>query len=146
MSEPGRVRYPFLAFRFEVQLDELTVGGFSECGGLRLRTEFQDVVEGGLNTHVHKLPVRTAQTDLRLSRGVADRVLWDWYAGVVGGTVRRRGGAILLRSADGGDVLAKWVFQRALPVSWDGPELAAERSQVAVETFELAHEGLIRTR
>ena len=93
MSELGSRTYPFPGFRFEVRLDAVPVGGFSECGGLRLHTEIQDFAEGGLNTHVHKLPVRITQSDITLRRGVADRVLWDWYAELAGGVVRREGPA-----------------------------------------------------
>jgi phage tail-like protein len=146
MSELGTRTYPFLGFRFEVRLDALSVGGFSECGGLRLHTEIQDFTEGGLNTHVHKLPVRITQSDITLRRGVADRALWDWYAELAGGIVRRRGGAILVRDLGGTDVAAEWRFSRALPVTWIGPELDAAQSRVAVETIELAHEGLERRR
>jgi phage tail-like protein len=146
MAELGKPRYPFAAFRFEIRLNELVVAGFSECGGLELRTEFQEFAEGGMNTFVHKLPGRTTQSDLRLRRGVADRVLWDWYAELVKGTVRRRDGAILVRSIDGAEVVAEWQFRRALPVKWVGPELDAAQSRIAVETIELAHEGLDRRR
>lgn len=146
MPELGKSRYPFAAFRFEVRLDELPVAGFSECGGLELRTAFEEVAEGGQNDFVRKLPGRTTQSDLRLRRGIADRVLWDWYVALVGGKVTRRNGAVMLRSADGSAVVAEWRFRRALPVSWAGPELDAEQSRIAVETIELAHEGLDRRR
>ncbi|MCP2257180.1 conserved hypothetical phage tail region protein [Streptoalloteichus tenebrarius] len=144
MVELGRSRYPFVAFRFEVRVDEITVAGFSECGGLRMETEVQDYAEGGVNTYVHKLPVRTRQSNIQLRRGVADRVLWDWYGELAKGLVRRRNGTILVHDADGSRVVASWHFRRAFPVSWTGPELDATRNQVAVETIELAHEGLER--
>lgn len=95
---------------------------------------------------MHKLPIRVTQSDITLRRGVADRVLWDWYAELAGGTVRRRGGAILVRDPGGTAVVAEWRFQRALPVTWIGPELDAAQSRVAVESIELAHEGLDRRR
>ena len=50
---------PFVAFRFEVNLDGLAVAGFSECSGLQWETEIQDYNEGGLNTYVRKFPTRT---------------------------------------------------------------------------------------
>ena len=146
MPELGKPHLPFTAFRFEVRLDDLAVAGFSECGGLELRTAFEQVAEGGQNDFVRKLPGRTTQSDLRLRRGIADRALWDWYAALVAGAVTRRGGAVVLRSEDGSAVLAEWRFRRALPVSWVGPELDAAQSRVAVETIELAHEGLDRRR
>lgn len=56
MAESGDRQDPFLAFRFEVRLDDLSVAGFSECSGLQLEIEPQDYLEGGLNTFVRKFP------------------------------------------------------------------------------------------
>jgi phage tail-like protein len=144
VAEVARRADPFVAFRFEVRVDDLPLGGFSECGGLQLETEVMDYAEGGLNTHLHKLPVRTKQSPIRLKRGVVDRVLWDWYADLVGGLVVRRNGSILVHDPSGATVVAQWQFRRAYPVKWIGPELNATQNQVAVETIELVHEGLER--
>ena len=35
-----------------------------------------------------------------------------------------------------------WVFKRGLPLQWAGPTLNASQSAVAIETMEIAHEGL----
>jgi phage tail-like protein len=145
MAEVARRADPFVAFRYRVRVDGLpSLGGFSECGGLLLETEVMDYAEGGLNTHLHKLPVRTKQSPIRLKRGVVDRQLWAWYAELVGGLVVRRNGSILVYDADGEKVRAHWHFRRAYPVKWIGPELNATQNQLAVETVELVHEGLER--
>jgi phage tail-like protein len=145
VAEVARRVEPFLGFRFEVRVDDLPLGGFSECGGLQLETEILDYAEGGLNTSLHKLPVRTKQTNIKLKRGIADRSLWDWHAELVGGVVRRRSGSIRIHDPSGGQVVAEWQFHRAYPVKWVGPELNATQNQVAVETIELVHEGLEMT-
>jgi phage tail-like protein len=145
VAEVARRADPFLGFRFEVRVDDLPLGGFSECGGLQLETEVLDYAEGGLNTSLHKLPVRTKQTNIRLKRGIADRSLWDWHAELVSGVVRRRNGSIRIHDPGGGQVVAEWQFHRAYPVKWVGPELNATQNQVAVETIELVHEGLEMT-
>jgi phage tail-like protein len=145
VAEVARRADPFLGFRFEVRVDDLPLGGFSECGGLQLETEILDYAEGGLNTSLHKLPVRTKQTNIKLKRGIADRSLWDWHAELVGGVVRRRSGSIRIHDPSGGQVVAEWQFHRAYPVKWVGPELNATQNQVAVETIELVHEGLEMT-
>ena len=41
-----------------------------------------------------------------------------------------------------GDVLRRWHFTNAWPVSWEGPSLAAGGSELAIETLEIAHDGL----
>jgi phage tail-like protein len=142
MSATGDRSDPFLAFRFEVRFDDLPVSGFSEISGLALETELQDYAEGGLNTHLRKFPGRTKQTNLVLKRGVVNRELWQWYWDLTQGTVRRRSGSIVVKDPSGADDVLTWQFRDAFPVKWQGPELNAGQSAVAVETLELCHEGL----
>ncbi|MGD9081284.1 MAG: phage tail protein [Desulfobacterales bacterium] len=144
MAQTGERKDPFPAFRFEVKLDDLAVGGFSECAGLQIETEVQDYVEGGLNTHVLKFPTRTKQTNITLKRGIVDRVFWDWYYELTQGQVRFRNGSIIVRDPSGGQVTMEWQFSQAFPCKWVGPDLNAMQSNVAVETMELCHRGLER--
>jgi phage tail-like protein len=136
---------PFVAFRFEVRLDDLAVAGFSECSGLQMETEVQDYSEGGLNTNLLKFPTRTKQSNLVLKRGIVDQVMWSWYRDLTQGVVKRRNGAVIVRDPSGGTVVMEWQFRDAFPSKWTGPELNATQSNVAVETLELVHSGLERT-
>ena len=56
---------------------------------------------------------------------------------------RSRSGVILL---DGFDhkAVAGWFFSNALPERLTGPVLNARGNEVAIETLELSHEGLLR--
>ncbi|MEU8243913.1 phage tail protein [Actinoplanes missouriensis] len=137
---------PFLAFRFEVRIDDLPVGGFSDCTGLSVETEFLDYPEGGVNDHVHRLPGRSRFPNLVLKRGIVDRLLWDWHAELLRGVVRFRNGTVLVKDAAGNRTDLSFEFKRALPMKWTGPELSAGGNAVAVETFELAHQGLDRRK
>jgi len=137
---------PLLAFRFRVRLDDLTEAGFMDCTGLQMETEVHEYVEGGLNTNVHRLPTRTKHGSIALKRGIAGRDLWDWYDDVVSGFIRRRGGTIAVYDPAGQTVVTEWRFRRAFPCRWNGPDLSATQSNVAVESFELCHEGLSRSR
>jgi phage tail-like protein len=38
----------------------------------------------------------------------------------------------------------EWEFKGAFPTKWVGPDLNATQNSVAVETLELAHQGLKR--
>ncbi len=137
---------PFVAFRFEVRLDDLAVAGFSECTGLQLETEVQDYNEGGLNTHVRKFPTRTKQSNLVLKRGIVDRVMWQWYWDLTRGRVKRRSGSVIVRDPSGASVVMEWQFREAFPSKWSGPELNATQNNVAVETLELVHNGVERIK
>jgi phage tail-like protein len=146
MPETGSRTDPFLAFRFEVRLDDLATGGFSECSGLALETEVHDYFEGGVNGAVRRFPTRTRQANLVLKRGIVDRALWDWYSLLTQGLVLLRNGAVAVLDPAGGKVVAEWQFRLAFPCKWQGPDLNAGQSSVAVETLELCHQGLERAR
>ncbi|WP_086930816.1 phage tail protein [Agarilytica rhodophyticola] len=135
---------PFLSFRFVVLLDGITLAGFSECSGLQLETEFEEYMEGGENLFVHKFPTRTKQSNLVLKRGIVDRELWDWYAALIQGQVRPKDGIIVVYDPSGSYPQIVWQFSDALPQKWQGPDLNASQSNVAVETLELSYFRLER--
>lgn len=146
MAETSDRNDPFVAFRFEVRIDDLPVAGFSNCTGLQLESEVLDYAEGGLNTHLRKFPARTKQVNLVLKRGIVDRKLWDWYYDLTQGTVTFHNGTIVVHDASGSQDVMEWQFDRAFPLKWVGPELNAMQSTLAVETLELCHEGLSRKK
>ena len=55
----------------------------------------------------------------------------------------RRSGVILLEGVDH-KATAGWFFANALPERLVGPGLSARANEIAIETLELSHEGLIR--
>jgi phage tail-like protein len=135
---------PFMAFRFEVRLDDFPVGGFSDASGFTVETEFFDYPEGGVNDHLQRFPGRSRQQNIVLKRGIVDRNLWDWHADLVRGVVRFRNGTVLVHDPSGSRTDLRFEFRRALPVKWTGPDLSAGNGTVAVESLELAHHGLDR--
>lgn len=144
MAESGARGDAALGFRFRVRIDGLGDGGFSEVSGLQLETEVHDYPEGGLNTHLRKFPTRTKQANLVLKRGIVDRELWDWHQQLVQGRVQRRSGSVIVYDPSGTEAVLEWQLKRAFPIKWQGPELNAAQSSLAVETLELCHEGLER--
>ncbi len=133
---------PFLAFRFKVEIDGISVAGFSECTGLQLDTEVKDYMEGGENVFVHKLVTRTKQNNITLKRGIIDRDLWDWYWKLVQGQVDYRSGSIFVQDPSGTPNVLQYDFEFAFPCKWLGPELNATQANVATETSEICHHGL----
>jgi phage tail-like protein len=121
----------------------LAAGAFQEVTGLGGQLEVTAYAEGGLNDSVHQLPLRHSWNRLVLKRGVARLPgLWSWYAaGLAGSLGARRDGAVVLFGPDG-RAAAAWSFRAGLAAKWTGPDLHAEQSAVAVESLEIAHEGL----
>ena len=133
---------PYLSFRFLVEIQGLIVGGFSEVSGIQAETETEDIQEGGVNDYVHKLPKITKYPNITLKRGITDcDALWKWHQDVVNGKVERKTVFIILLDCEGNEKW-RWYFERAYPVKWAGSDLNADSSTVAVETLELAHEGI----
>ena len=135
---------PLGSFRFLVEIDGITVAGFSEVSGLQVEVETEDYSEGGVNDSNHRLPKTARYPNLTLRRGVADSTaLWEWQRDVVRGIVQPRNIHIVLLD----DLRAerwRWRCLNAYPVGWTGPELRASESSVAVESLELVHMGLER--
>ena len=77
-------------------------------------------------------------------RGITDDVeLWNWRKRIVDGDADRRSGSIVLQDDQGQDKV-RWNFRDGWPCKYDGPNLNAKSNDVAIETLELAHEGLER--
>jgi phage tail-like protein len=121
-----------------------TVAGFSECSGLEATVEIFEYKEGGVNDYVHKFPTRASFANLTLKHGVIYLYddLWSWHNDFVQGNGNRKDGLIVL--LDESRTPAKvWKFKRGIPMKWVGPSLNATQSAVAIESLEIAHEGLI---
>lgn len=158
---PGPRKDPTGAFRFVLELGFLEVAGFSECTGLQLETSVFEYAEGGRNSHMLQFPERGAVGNVTLKRGIISKAgadaLFNWHQDVMQGTFsedknpNRRPGdpdsdidrqvAIVLQDASGSEV-RRWRLKRPLPVKWTGPDLKALASELAMETLELACEGV----
>ncbi|MEP6817671.1 MAG: phage tail protein [Marmoricola sp.] len=124
-------------------LGDVFFGGFSECDGLKMLQEDEKRHEGGLNNTEHRFPTRITWPNLVLTRGVSriSQSGWDWLYGFGDGHVRRMDGIVVLLD-DRHIPHNIWKFKRGFPVKFEGPKLKAVGNDVAVETLEIAHEGL----
>jgi phage tail-like protein len=121
---------------------DVAVGGFSECAGLEMSLQVEEYKEGGNNGRLLKFPTRVTWSNITLKRGIGiGTTLWDWHYGFVEGNGRRRDGIIMLLS----DLKVPnniWCFRRGLPIKYTGPSLNATQNNVAIESIEIAHEGI----
>jgi phage tail-like protein len=129
-----------------------TLAAFSDISGLEMAMDVEEYQAGGINDHVLKFPGRVRWSNLTLKRGlVAKRDptdgsdLWSWYEGFLDGVGVRRDGIIILLD-DQREPKITWSFRRGLPLRWTGPSLNAGQSQVAIESIEIAHEGIRRVK
>ena len=138
---------PYRNFNFVVEIDGIKQAGFSDCSGFGASTDPIEYREGGDNTTVRKLPGVTKYPNIVLKWGITDsRELYDWYNNVVKGNVVRKTGSIVLYDLDGITEKVRWNFVNAWPTKWDGPDFSAKANDIAIETLELAHEGIERAK
>ena len=143
MAPPQR-NDPYKAFNFQVEIDGVHQAGFSEATGLESETAVVEYRVGGEPNTVRKLPGLTKYANIVLRRGITqDQDLWNWRKSVVEGKVDRRNGSIILLDDDRTEV-ARWNFVNGWICKWEGPSFNARANEVAIETIEIAHEGLER--
>lgn len=139
---------PFRNFRFILEIDGISKAGFSAC---RIPASAVDVVEyreGNEGPTVRKIPGLVRYGNIRLESGITrSDELFNWYKQVVDGKIKdaRRSISIILLDEEGNEA-ARWNFVEAWPTKYKGPKLKAKTNEVAIETLEIAHEGMVRAK
>lgn len=137
---------PYVNFNFLVEIDGITRAAFHEAGGLDSSIDTIEHREGGENITTRKLPGQVKFSNISLKWGMSDDTdLYAWHKQWADGdpAASRRNGSIVLLDRQGQEK-ARWNFFNAWPAKWTGPSFNAEANDVAIETLELAHEGLAR--
>jgi phage tail-like protein len=139
----GARRDPFKNYSFVVEIDGIASSAFKSVSGLAAEAEVIEYREGSDSlSSSRKLPGRVRYPNVRLSRGLTtSRDLWDWWQTVADGTVQRRNVEITLLDDSRTPVL-RWLLRDAWIAKFEAPDLEAGGNEVAIETIELAHEGL----
>ena len=133
---------PYSAFNFVLELDGVDAAGFSECGGLSTESDVVEYRNGDEDITVRKLPGLKKFTNITLKRGFTQsKDLWEWRKTVIDGKTERKGGAIVLLDEAREEAL-RWTFREGWLSKWEGPSLNAKNNEVAIESLEIAVEGL----
>jgi phage tail-like protein len=127
---------------FFVETGGLIVAAFKRCSGLGAEVEVETYQEGGLNSYAHRLPKGTTYGTVTLSTGVGSgQDLWQWFYKAATGQVERKNVSIVVYAENRQEAM-RWNLTAAYPVRWQGPELTAGEDAVAIQTLELAHNGI----
>jgi phage tail-like protein len=136
--------YPHGRFRYKVEIDGLDAGGFSEVTGFDASIDVIEYREGDMVTTPLKLPGLKKYGNITLKQGLADSmVLYDWISSAISGAVERKTITITLLDEEESPA-ASWQVINAWPVKYTAPDFNATSSEVAIETLEIAHEGMTR--
>lgn len=138
---------PVFCFHVDLKLAGGGVAFFKSVSGLKYETEVIPVREGGANDTTFQLVGATKWNNLVFKQGYtgdSKLLAWreEWMRGVGSridqGTITQLDGSLRAR--------AVWTFVRGWPCKWEISEFDASKSELAIETLELAHEGLFWTK
>jgi len=135
---------PYGNYNFLVEIDGIARAAFHEASGFDSTTDAVRHREGGDNITMRKLPGMVKFSNVTLKWGVTDDAeLYAWHRQWAKGdpAAKRKSGSIVLLDRQGQEK-KRWNFVNAWPAKWTGPTFNAESSDVAIESLELAHEGL----
>ena len=133
---------PYGGYNFHVEWDGIVHAGFRECSGLDSTTDPKEYREGTDPITARKLPGLVSYSNITLGRGISDNdELWKWRAQIAKGVVERRNLSIVLMD-DVGEERIRWNLVNCWPTTWTAPSFDASSNEVAIETLELAHEGV----
>lgn len=136
--------YPIPKFHFQVEWGGAKIG-FTEVTGLEVST---DVIEyrDGASPEYHKIKMPGMQkfSNITLKRGIfqGDNDYFNWWNTVALNTIERRDVVISLLNENHEPVVV-FKVKNAWPVKVQSTDLKADGNEVAIETIEIAHEGLV---
>lgn len=142
-NKDPRVADPEGNFIFALEINGTEVAHFTECSGIKSSTEPFELQEGGLNNRVHKLPGQSRWENVVLRYGVtSDTTMLGWRGEILQDQFgNRRNGAVVMKTLQGEEV-RRYNFVEGWPVSWEGPSFSASGSELAIESLEIAHNGI----
>lgn len=136
----------FSAYSYAIEVDNETVGMFTELDGVSIEREVittrHNLPDGKEVTK--KIPGHEEIGDLVLKRGkTEDRKLWDWMVQVNEGKMKeaRKSGSIIVFTPDGEESL-RYNFVNAWPSRIALQGFASGSSTMLIEECTIVHEGL----
>jgi phage tail-like protein len=139
---------PYKNHRFTVEIDGITQAGFREVTILESSQDPIEYREGNESPTVRKLPGLVKYGNVTLKWGITDSMdLYNWRKQVEDGKTKdaRKNIAIVLMDEEG-QAASRWELSQAWPTKYVTPHLNATANEIAIETVEIACEGIKRTK
>ena len=135
--------YPLPKFHFQVEWGGSRIG-FTEVSGLDITTDVIEYRDGASPEYSKiKMPGQRKFSNITLKRGTfkSDNQFYGWFNTVSLNTIERRNLTISLLNESHEPVIV-WKVKNAWPTKITPTDLKADGNDIAIETIELAHEGL----
>ena len=117
---------------------------FQEVSGLDTETQAIEYRHGDHPVFsTMKMPGIKKFGNITMKKGIfkSDNKFWDWYNQIKMNTIKRVPVTISLLDEAGGATMT-WTLANAWPTKITGTDLKADGNEVAIESIEIAHEGL----
>jgi phage tail-like protein len=142
-SAQSAATWPLVKFSFQVKWDDKELI-FQEVTGLSSETQVIEYRGGSSKVYsTVKMPGIQKFGNITLKKGIfkGDTALWDNYNLIKMNTLKRS--TILISLLDESNAVAmSWTLLNAFPCKITVTDMKSDANEVAVETMELAHEGL----
>lgn len=135
--------WPLPKFYFQVEWDSEKVS-FQEVSGLDIEAQPIEYRHGDSpEFSTIKMPGIKKSGNVTMKKGVfkSDNKFWNWFNEIKMNTIKRKTVTIKLLD-EGGNPTMTWTLKNAWPTKITGTDLKADGNEVAVETLEVAHEGV----
>jgi phage tail-like protein len=133
---------PYAGYNFYVEWNGIIHAGFRECSGLDATQTPGEYREGTDPLTKRKIPGLVSYSNITLQRGITNNdELWKWREILIKGTAERRNVSIVLLDDTGAEKI-RWNLTQCWPTSWKAPSFNATSDELAIESLELAHEGV----
>ncbi len=135
--------WPIPKFYFQVKWDT-EVMSFQEVSGLDVESQPIEYRSGDSpEFSVTKMPGIKKFGNVTMKKGVykSDNKFWDWFNQIKMNTVKRVPVTVSLLDESGAPTMV-WTLANAWPTKITSTDLKADGNEVAIETIEIAHEGV----
>ena len=135
--------WPLPKFHFQVEWDSEQVS-FQEVSGLDIEAQIIEYRHGDSpQFSTIKMPGIQKSGNVTMKKGVfkSDNKFWDWFNEIKMNTIKRKTVTIKLLDEAGAPTMT-WTLANAWPTKVTGTDMKSDGNEVAVESIEIAHEGL----
>src|ERR1044071_8337139 len=139
---------PYTGYNFEVVGNGVSDDGTAVKGSFTeamIGDTTMDPIEyrnGSETLTVRKIRGLTKFANITLKRGyIGDLAFWNWVVETMNGLGRRTEGSVIMLDENRREVM-RWNFRRGWPCKYTGPSFNAKNNEIALESLEIAHEGI----
>jgi len=135
--------WPLPKFFFQVKWGDQEMS-FQEVSGLDVEAQPIEYRHGNSKEFsTISMPGLKKSGNVTMKKGIfkSDNKFWDWFSQIKMNTIKRLPVTISLLDEAGAPTMV-WALANAWPTKITGTDLKSDGNEVAIETIEVAHEGL----